>query len=311
MVLGPAPGAVVMGTGIVSIGLSLDGERALSVALLVIAAAVWLLAGAGLAAMVIGLGVHALREPRSPGALTAIAATGVLGSRVQMLGWNAVAGALLAIAACLWLLLVPRVLAGWQRRTTGTSFVLAVATESLAVLGAELAGACGAGWLALASLACLALGVAFYVLVVSGFDPRELLAGRGDQWVAGGALAISALACAEIALAAPGLAPIRDAHHALSTAALVLWATAIAWLPPLVACEVVSPRLGYDPRRWSTVFPLGMYAVSSFTVARLRGLGGIHDFARVAIWIAFAVWVLVFAGLVRRAATAMSTRIAG
>jgi hypothetical protein len=55
----------------------------------------------------------------------------------------------------------------------------------------------------------------------------------------------------------------------------VVWVAALAWLPALLAGELASPRLRYDERRWSTVFPLGMYAVCSFVVARVDGSGGI------------------------------------
>lgn len=46
----------------------------------------------------------------------------------------------------------------------------------------------------------------------------------------------------------------------------------MAWLPAWVPGEVVWPRLNYDVRRWSTVFPVGMYAVRSFNAARAAHL---------------------------------------
>jgi hypothetical protein len=39
------------------------------------------------------------------------------------------------------------------------------------------------------------------------------------------------------------------------------------WLPVLLLDEALHPRPRYDVRRWSTVFPVGMYAACSFAVA--------------------------------------------
>jgi len=297
----PASGAVVMGTGIVSIGLSLDGEETLSRVLLAIAALVWFLLGIVMLALALRRRPLLLEQVRLPAALTGVAGTDVLGARVAMLGWNTPAAALLAVGLVLWLLLVPSVLAHWRRPTVGASFVLVVATESLAVLAAGLAIAYRAPWLATAALACVGIGLGFYLFVVSDFDLRQLLVGRGDHWVSGGALAIATLACARTAQAAAAPGPLRHAVSSLDTAALALWAAAAAWLPLLLSGEVARRRAAYDVRRWSTVFPLGMYAVCSFADARVDGISGIDDFARIWIWFAFAVWLLVFAGMLRRA----------
>jgi tellurite resistance protein TehA-like permease len=65
------------------------------------------------------------------------------------------------------------------------------------------------------------------------------------------------------------------------------------------------------PRRWSTVFPLGMYAVCSIATGSISGIGGISSFGRAWIWVAFAVWVLVFAATLSRASgSSWQTRLA-
>jgi hypothetical protein len=84
--------------------------------------------------------------------------------------------------------------------TIGVSFVLSVSTESLAVLSAGVAAAEAARWLLVAALAPFVLGLAFYAFVIARFDFRQLAVGRGDHWITGGALAISTLAAARIAL---------------------------------------------------------------------------------------------------------------
>lgn len=277
-----AIGAVVMGTGIVSIGLSLDGWALLSTILLVVASLAW-------CALVVAVAPLAFRlrgeHVSTPAALTWVAGTVVLGTRLSRLGWNHEAAALLVLAFGLWLLLVPRVLARWRTPTVGVSFLLAVATEAIAVLAARLALVDGLRPLTIAALAFCALGLVLYTAVLARFELRQLLHGRGDHWISGGALAIATLACALCAQSADSL------HHGLDVAAIALWAASVAWLPILVAGELASRRAATDLRRWSTVFPLGMYAVCSFAAGRAAGSGGLVDFARVWIWIAFAAWL--------------------
>jgi len=296
----PASGAVVMGTGIVSIDFTIDGRETLSRVLLALAALVWVGLVLLVGARVLGDRPRARREAASPAALTGIAGTAVLGARVALLGWTHVAEALLVVAVCVWLALVPRVFAAWVVPTVGVSFVLTVATESLAVLAAVLAVQERLAWLAVAALAALALGLVAYVFVLARFDLRQLLAGRGDHWVAGGALAIATLACGRVAQAAHAVHLLRPLAGGLDVASLALWAAAVAWLPALLVCEIVSPRLDYDARRWSTVFPFGMYAACSFVAGDVAAVGGIVDFARVWIWLALAVWLAATVGLVRR-----------
>ena len=131
------------------------------------------------------------------------------------------------------------------------------------------------------------------------FDLRELVTGHGDEWVAGGALAISALAAARVTEAGGALAQFSEQHSALTTGTLVLWCLAMAWLPALVTAEVLRPRLGYDVRRWATVFPLGMYAACSFATGQVTGITGITGFGRVWTWVAFTASLLALAGLLR------------
>jgi tellurite resistance protein TehA-like permease len=296
----PASGAVVMGTGIVSIGLSLDKYETLSRILLVICALAWIALGMLLA----GRGLHdrgrVRREASSPAALTGVAGTAVLGTRLVMLGWNWAGIALLVTALVFWLTLLKPVLGHWVTPTIGVSLVLTVSTESLAVLSAALAAAERAHWLLYAALAPFLLGLVFYVFVISRFDLRQLLVGRGDHWITGGALAISTLAAGRITLAAHALHELTALGGAPKTVSVVLWALTIAWLPVLLAAEALRPRPGYDVRRWSTVFPVGMYAACSFAVGAAAHAAGITDFARVWVWVAVALWLVVFAAMLRR-----------
>ena len=180
--------------------------------------------------------------------------------------------ALLIVAVAIWLGLVPQVLGHWQVPTIGASFILTVATESLALLAATLAFGERAGWLLYASLAPFCLGLAFYAFVLGRFQFRQISVGIGDHWVTGGALAISTVAAGRIAVAAQRTGALSGALGALKTIALVLWCVTMVWLPVLVGAEILRPRLTYNVRRWSTVFPVGMYAACSFVVGPVSGI---------------------------------------
>lgn len=302
----PASGAAVMGTGIVSVALLLDGRHLLSTILLVITAIIWLALAVLLPARARRDGQRFLVDLRHPTALTSIAGTEVLGTRLTLAGWNWAGAALLIVGTGIWLGLVPHVLRHWQTPTIGASFILTVATESLALLAATVASATRAGWLVYAALIPFCLGLAFYAFVLIRFDFRQLVVGIGDHWVTGGALAISTVAAGRIALAAPQTGTLSGGHGALETITLVLWCVTMVWLPALIVAELLRPRLSYNVRRWSTVFPVGMYAACSFVTGAVAKTHGIVDFARVWVWIATAVWLVVCAAMVARAPALVS-----
>ncbi len=296
-----ASGAVVMGTGIVSVALFLDGHETLSRILLVIAAIVWVALGVVLADRVLRDRAHFRRESHSPAALTGVAGTGVLGVRLVLLGaWDWAGITLLLIALVLWLVLLPPVLRKWAVPTIGASFLVTVSTESIALLAAVLALSERADWLLDAALVPFVLGLVFYVFVLARFDFRQLAVGRGDHWVSGGALAISTVVAGRITIAAKTLGLFVGQHGTFQDVALGLWVVTILWLPVLVAAEMLYPRLQYDVRRWSTVFPVGMYAACSFVVGKAATESGITEFARVWVWVAVVVWVVVFAAMLQR-----------
>jgi tellurite resistance protein TehA-like permease len=183
-----------------------------------------------------------------------------------------------------------------------------VSAESLAVLCGVLATAYRAPWLLTAGTVVGLVGLALYPVVLARFDRGQLLIGAGDQWVAGGALAIAALAAANLGLAASRLTP-GPLADALRVAAPAIGLAAFAWLPFLLGAEVVRPRVAYDVRRWATVFPVAMYAVAALQVGRLAGLGWLSAIARAWIWVALAVWAVVAAGMLAQAPRALPARV--
>lgn len=157
--LPPAMGAFVMATGIISVGLHLTGFETLSRAGLVLAAIIWLALATDFGSRLLWTHTRWESEADTPPALTAVGATTVLGTRIALLGWHFAATALLVIAAIVWPVLLGLVIAHWNRRMPGAVFLVCVATEGLAVLGATLARAGVGDWLAVAALMCFVLGL--------------------------------------------------------------------------------------------------------------------------------------------------------
>ncbi len=298
-VVPPASWTIVMASGVVAIDLYDVHLPVLSMITFGFAAAVWLF-------LIVVLGVPlAPRRGRfrrlagSPVSLAAVAATSVLGTGLALYSYPVGAAVLLAIAAAGWALLVVPVLRHWTTPTVGISFVLGVATDGVALLSATLAIAFRAGWLLDAAVLLLLLGLAFYVFTAARFDLHQLINGYGDHWIAGGALAISALCAAVITEAAVAPGRFDDQRQVLTAGTLVLWCLAMTWLLPLIVMEAIRPRLRYDVRRWATVFPLGMYPACSFAVGKVTGIEGIVAFARIGTWVGVAALLLALAGLAR------------
>ena len=275
-----------MGTGIVSLDLYDAGFGTASTLLLAVAAAIDLavLAGGGLLAEIAG-----------------VPAVAVVGSGLAARG--DAAWPFLAAAGLLWAWWLPRLRR--PERVTGTDLLPVVATQSVVILAADVQRR----GLEIPAIALLCAGALGYAGLVAGIERRQLAHGPGDQWIAGGAAAITALACATLA---------RDGE-ALRVAAVAAWIAAMLWLPFLVAGELRHPRLGALGRRWATVFPLGMYAAMSFAVARVADLPAVHAFALAWTAVATVVWAVVVAAVlvrgrrasVRRRGRRSAARLAG
>ncbi|MDA3649447.1 tellurite resistance/C4-dicarboxylate transporter family protein [Saccharopolyspora indica] len=282
-----------MGIGIVSVAAQLAGDAVLSWALLALAGAVWVLLGLSFLTRLASDAPAWRAEAARPGALTGVAATGVLGVGLAQHGWPTASWVLLAVAVVLWAALLPRVLRNLCSPAVGSSFLLCVSTQSLAVLAAKLA--VGAAWVLPLAAAADVLGLGLYVFVLSRFDFRQLVRGSGDHWIAGGALAISTVATTALAAALP-----PGAAGAAGAGAIVLWAITAAWYVVLAVLELFAPRLRYDFRRWATVFPLGMTCTATFGLAAATGTGWLAAVGQVLLWPALVVLCLAGWATARR-----------
>ncbi|NAZ17337.1 tellurite resistance/C4-dicarboxylate transporter family protein [Glutamicibacter soli] len=321
-----APGyfALVMGTGIVSIGLHEVGARVPSLVLLVIAAAsyavLWVLyiwrAAACRTAM-----LHDLRSPEAAFAyFTVVAGTDVLAVRLAAEGLLRVAAPLVLFAAALWF--VFGYVLPWQvlmtrdgepilARTNGTWFIWAVASQSLAIGLSVVEPAAGVPGDVVGLLAVLSwsVGVALYAgiavlvllrIVHFGITPQQF---EPPYWVAMGAMAIAVVAGTKIVQM--DSTPMIDATRVLIASTVAVFWSFCLWLIPMLIGAGVWRHLvhrvplGYTPALWSIVFPVGMFAVASLNLGRVDKLPVVEAIGHGALAVAVLVWALVFGAMLR------------
>ncbi|MFE2040138.1 tellurite resistance/C4-dicarboxylate transporter family protein [Streptomyces sp. NPDC059477] len=297
----PVAGAAVLATGIVSVGLRSAGHEVLSAIVLVVAGVAWLVLAADCVTRLLRDRASGPTEAWTPDALTAVAATTVVGTGLSAQNWQPLAEALLAPAALVWPVLIVIVVTHWRERMPGTVFLGCVATQGLAVLGATLAKAEGVAWLGHTAMVLFWLGLVLYALALTRFDMRQVWEGAGDHWIAVGALALSALAGSRlIAANGPDLYLWNsDDNGVLRTVTGAVLILAVAAYVVLLVAEVARPgtRLrAYDVRRWATVFAMGTTAAAMLSVGIAMDISWLATPAEVLLWVAVAAWLAVAAG---------------
>jgi tellurite resistance protein TehA-like permease len=288
--------AFVMATGIVSIAAALEGFPALADALLGCACLAWLM-------LAVVVARRTLRNPdRRPRlqSFAIVAATAVLGARITLAGKPGPGLTLWALALLLWIGLAAR--RPTVREPVGGSLLLVVATQSLAVLAALLAPRWTPALLVVA-LASWALGLVLYPIVLGSIVVAlsRRWAFAPDLWIVMGAAAISTLAASELLLGLRALDTLSALKAALPDVDLAIWSLASVLVVPLLAADLTSPAgWRYSASRWSSVFPLGMYAAASSQLGKADGSQLLTGVGRAFFVVAFVVWGLALLGLARR-----------
>jgi tellurite resistance protein TehA-like permease len=325
--LQPAYFALVMATGIVSIATYLHGVPVLPKVLF------WLnaLFLAGLAA---ATGARILRYPRAfaadiqshsrgVGFFTSVAAIAVFGTELVLLMDAAgIAVVFWIAAAALWFVTIYGVLAVLTVKPdkpsladglNGGWLVSVVASQAVAMLTVVISAAgILAGlerpllflalvlWLGGGALYLWIVTLIFFRYTFVHMAPEDL---TPPYWINMGAVAISALVGATLI-----------EHNALSrdVAEIVLfvkgftlfyWAIATWWIPMLLVLGVwryliCGVPLAYDPLYWGGVFPLGMYSVSTYHLAKILEAPFLLPLSQLFMVVAVLAWAATFAGLV-------------
>jgi tellurite resistance protein TehA-like permease len=154
-------------------------------------------------------------------------------------------------------------------------------------------------WLAGGMLYIWMISIIFYRYTFFTFSPADLLP---PYWINMGAMAISTLAGTTLIANAPNWRYLQDLLPFLNGFTVFFWATATWWIPMLVSLGIwrhVYKRFAirYDPLYWGLVFPLAMYTVCTFRLARITGVWELSAIAHLFLYVAMAAWLATFGGL--------------
>jgi tellurite resistance protein TehA-like permease len=326
--MSPSNFGMVMATGIVSLAAHMLGHERLAQGLFILNDVLF-------AVLCVLTVCRAVRHPRhffgdlvdhlrGPGFFTTVAATAILGSQyIVLAGQMRIGIVLCVIAACLWFvftyaiftaLTIKREKPPLERGINGGWLLAVVATQSIAVCCALIAATTGqpyraelnfvalSMWLWGGMLYIWTMSLIFYRYTYFRLSPDDL---TPPYWINMGAMAISTLAGSLLIMNAPDAPYLSSLLPFIKGFTVFYWATGTWWIPMLIMLGLwryVYMRfpLRYDPMYWAAVFPLGMYAASTFQMDKAMDLPLLTAIPPVFFFLAVAAWGLAFLGLVVR-----------
>jgi tellurite resistance protein TehA-like permease len=324
--LSPAYFAMAMATGIVSIAAHLLEMRFVAVALfwlnIGVYCTLWFLSVLRIILYPRTFFGDMVSHQRGSGFFTAVAASCMLGSQFVLISENLQAAIFLwVLSIILWIVLTYTIFTAFTIKEdkpsldegiTGAWLLAVVATQSIAVLSALIASHWQqpfkletnffalSMWLWGGMLYIWMISLIFYRYTFFKFSPGDL---SPPYWINMGAMAISTLAGSLLIINSPDAPFLRSLLPFLKGFTVFYWATGTWWIPMLVVLAMwryLYKRfpLSYDPLYWGAVFPLGMYTVSTYRMARAMELDFLYIVPRAFMYIALAAWLAAFAGLV-------------
>ncbi|MEZ4486698.1 MAG: tellurite resistance/C4-dicarboxylate transporter family protein [Cyanobacteriota/Melainabacteria group bacterium] len=323
----PAYFALVMATGIVSIGCHLLGLKEFAVLLFAINILAYLILWILYFVRAFFFWDEFVKDwfshKRAFGFFTLVAGTNVVGSQCAVVCGNlALASSLWVFGLILWFictygvfvfLIIGKEKPSIEVGINGGWLVAVVATQSICVLGSQLAS--GSIFLcdvfALSLLSFWMFGGMLYIWLISlivyrylffKFEPSDLIP---PYWINMGAMAITTLAGAELIRVFAEVNPICEMLPFVKGLTTMYWATATWWIPMLLVLGVWRHfirrfKFQYDPLYWGLVFPLGMYSVCSLKLGVILKVGVMHWIAQGFLIVGLLAWLITFLSMLQR-----------
>jgi len=146
------------------------------------------------------------------------------------------------------------------------------------------------------------MSLTFYRYTYFRLSPDDL---TPPYWINMGAMAISTLAGSLLIMNATDAPYLVSILPFLKGFTIFYWATGTWWIPMLLllgAWRYVYKRfpMRYDPLYWGAVFPLGMYAASTYEMNLAMGFKFLAYVPGVFFFLAIVAWTLTFLRLLAR-----------
>ncbi|MET3608308.1 tellurite resistance/C4-dicarboxylate transporter family protein [Mucilaginibacter rubeus] len=317
--------ALVMATGIVSVGAFLYNMKQVANILLCANVIFYIVLWAVLIFRAIKYPTDVWKDISSSSRgvtfLTIVAANNVLGNQFGLMtSYKDVAIFLWEFGIVLWVMITytffivitakePK--QGVEASLSGAWLLIVVATESVAVLGAIIAGEMvHKDVIIFISFCAFLIGAMHYMVFISLIIYRWLFISMKAElltppyWINMGAVAITTLAGSRLLMYSHNNEWISGISYFLPGLTVFFWAFATWWIPilfllPIWRHIIQKVPVKYDPQYWSLVFPAGMYAVATFNFSKALDLPFILPISNIFIYFSITAWVIVFAGMLR------------
>lgn len=257
---------------------------------------------------------------KSPGLLTFVAGTCVLGSQFVIIADNyPIATTLFYIGTAAWIFLiymvftvfsVKKVKPSIKDAISGVWLLIIVSTQSISILSAQLTG-----YLPFAndqvlffSLIMFLCGCMFYIIIITlivyrmSFFSMKAEEFAPPYWINMGAVAISTLAGSTLMLSANNWPFITEILPFLKGFTLFFWAIGTWWIPLIVILGIwrhvfKQLPLKYHPQYWGMIFPMGMYTVCTVRLSQALELPFLMSIPSFFVYIALVAWAIAGVGM--------------
>lgn len=252
---------------------------------------------------------------KSPGLLTFVAGSCVLGSQFTIIAGNyKIASVLFYIGLIAWLILIYTVFTVFTVKKdkpsintalSGVWLLIIVSTQSVSVLASQLTGYIPftADLVLFFALAMFLCGCMFYIIIITLIVYRmSFYEMRAEEfapayWINMGAVAISTLAGSSLILNAQNWLFIQEILPFLKGFTLFFWAIGSWWIPLIVILGIWRHifnqlPLKYHPQYWGMIFPLGMYTACTVKLSQALELPFLMTIPSIFIYIAVGAWLV-------------------